>query len=215
LICQLLAIDMDKVATDTEHEGVVTAKDSGQATTATAAKFDITTPPGSATADDAASNTAFRPDGGQFSKDIDTLATISLDTPKASDADTAFLAQSISEGGQLAAAAPSEVLPAAAGSSQGLPAAVASSMPLSSTLSSFRGSEWLSEAPELIASTSSAGLAPAAAPASTPVSQAVPELPKVHPVKVGQCCWLQQHRCLQALLEISPVCSTDCDSVVM
>lgn len=170
---------MDKVAIEV----------SGQATTATAAEFDIETPPGSATAEDAAASTTFKPDGGQFSKYVDTLATISLDTPKASDADTAFLARNISEGGQLAAAATSDVLPAAAGSSQGLPAAVASGVPLSSTLSSFRGSERLSEAPELIASTSSsAGLAPAAAPASTPISPAVPELPKAHPVKVGHCC---------------------------
>jgi hypothetical protein len=132
-----------------------------------AAKFDLETPPGSAKAADAAAdNTHFSSDeGGQYTKEVnDSLATISLDTPSASDGDSAFMEQPADDRlSQPVAAA--EVLPAAAASS-------GSTMPLSSSLSSFRGSEQVSEA-VLLASTTSGAVAPAEAPANH--SQPLPE----------------------------------------
>lgn len=131
-----------------------------------AAKFDLETPPGSAKAADAAAHTHFR-DEGPFTKDIDNLATISLDTP--------FQEQPAEHGLSQHAAGP-EVLPGAAASI---------GLPLSSSLSSFRGSEQVSEAVVLVGSTTSGAVAPAEAPASHNQPLPEPQPPRAFPVKVG------------------------------
>jgi hypothetical protein len=146
---------------------------------AVAAKFDLETPPGSATAADAAANTDFADDeGGPFTKDVnDNLATISLDTPSASDGDAAFQEQPSDHGPSQPAAAP-ELLPAAAASSG------SSLLPLSSNLSSFRGSEQVSEA-VLVGSMPSGAVATAEAPASHSQPLPEPQPANAFPVKVS------------------------------
>lgn len=152
-----------------------------------AAKFDLETPPSSAKAADAATaSTPFTAEERGFSKDIDNLATVSLDTPTASDSHSALQEHPAQLTLQDSEAAVGQ-------SAEGLPAAAASSVPLSSSLSSLRGSEQVSEA-LLAAATPSTGAGPTEAPASH--SQPPPELPKASPVKVGlgavpmQCCAL-------------------------
>jgi hypothetical protein len=136
----------------------------------------LETPPGSATA-------ATAEQGGLFSKELDNLATVSLDTPTASQTppDSAFAVQAAGGTGQLdsAAASGTDVSSANASAAGGLLATVTdSSLPPSLSLSGF--TEPQESHPLLTAGLS--GLA-TAAPASSS-SEAPPDLPKASPVKV-------------------------------
>jgi hypothetical protein len=140
------------------------------------AAFDLETPPGSATA-------ATAEEGGHFSKELDNLATVSLDTPTASQVppDSAFAVQAAGGTGQLdSAASGTDVSSANASTGGSLLATVTdSSLPPSLSLSGF------TEPQESVNPLLTAGLSglSTAAPASSS-SEAPPDLPKASPVKV-------------------------------
>jgi len=151
------------------------------------AKFDIETPPGSATAtaaDAHITNPYFSSEeAGLSSKDVDNLATISLDTPSASDGDATFKETEQLEAHQStgeAAAAYEGLAPAATSTVSTVSAA--GSLPLSASLTQLSSSN--SVAADLsVQQQSTAGLQPAQPPA---VSTTQPEaLPRASHVKVG------------------------------
>lgn len=149
------------------------------------AKFDIETPPGSATAADAHSTNPYfsNEEAGVSSKDVDNLATISLDTPSASDGDATFKETEQLETHQStgeAAGAFEGLAPAATSTFSNISSA--GSLPLSASLTQLSTSN--SAAADLgVQQQSTAGLQPAQPPAVSTSQPAA--LPRASHVKVG------------------------------